>query len=247
MIKTLSNWTKKTVSTENRSMTLDAYRGTAVLLMIIFHLCWDLRDFGYLSYSLNDLFWINFRGIIMTLFISAVGWSAYLSYKDGIKWRNLFIRQSKLLLCTAAISIGTYLAFPNNWVFFGILHFILLAGFIILPVVRRPWVSLLLGTALLALFFFNDSVNSFNFHHYLTTNFSLPTYTLDLVNISPWISVIFLGPILGYLNLHKLPLPQHVLVTVLAFLGRHALLVYLSHQLLLYTVVFFIHSVMSVF
>ncbi|MBU2240237.1 MAG: DUF1624 domain-containing protein, partial [Gammaproteobacteria bacterium] len=49
-----------------RSAFLDVYRGTAVLLMMIFHFCWDLRNFGFMEFSIYDPFWVYFRSLILT-------------------------------------------------------------------------------------------------------------------------------------------------------------------------------------
>ena len=222
---------------KNRSSFLDAYRGLAVFLMIIFHFCWDLRAFGYMKYALSDPFWVSFRGVIMTLFISAIGWSAYLSYQHAIRWRGFLIRHGKLLVCAVATSLGTYLAFPNNWIFFGILHFIFLASLIVIPVARLPRLSLSIGLLLLGVYFLNNDVHTFSMHQYLTSNFHFPSYTLDFVHPLPWLGVLFFGPILGAIKLHHINLPISKFTSVLTFLGRHALPIYLCHQLVLYSMV----------
>lgn len=222
---------------KSRSSTLDFYRGLAVLLMIIFHLCWDLREFDYMDYSLHDPFWVSFRSIIITLFMSAVGWSSYLSCRNGYHWPAIFKRQGKLFIAAAGISLATYLVAPQNWIFFGILHFIFLASWLVLPVARRPWLSLIIGLTILAAYFNVDSIRQFSLHTYLTGEFGFPQRTLDIVNLLPWMGVVFLGPIMGHLKLHKIKLPKRLNSRVIAFLGRHALPVYLCHQLVLFSIV----------
>lgn len=237
MNKTCSSLKHALGKSHSRSPLLDAYRGTAVLLMIVFHLCWDLRAFGYMEYSLKSPFWVSFRAVIMTLFISAIGWSAYLSYRHKINWSTFFQRHMKLLLCAMAISLATYLAFPNNWIFFGILHFILIASLIITPFSQRPWLSAAIGLLLLAVYFFSDTVNAFNFHRYLINIFNLPTYTLDFVHPLPWIAVLFLGPLAGALKLHTVPFPSNLFTQLFVLAGRYALPIYLCHQVVLYSLV----------
>ncbi|TBR40940.1 DUF1624 domain-containing protein [Marinomonas agarivorans] len=229
----------------SRSTFLDAYRGCAVLLMIVFHLCWDLRAFDYLEYSLKSPFWVSFRAIIMTLFITAIGWSAYLSYRTSIRWNAFLTRHIKLLLCATAISLATYLAFPDHWIFFGILHFILLASIIITPVSQRPWLSVGIGVTLLSIYFFNDDINAFSFHRYLTHTFHLPTYTLDFVHPLPWFAVVFFGPLLGHLGLHNIRLPENRVSTLFALAGRYALVIYLCHQLVLYSLVTLLDTIIK--
>lgn len=220
-----------------RSSSLDLYRGLAVLLMIIFHFCWDLREFDYIDYSLRDPFWVDFRSIIISLFMSALGWSSYLSCRNGYQWQSIFKRQFKLFLAAGGISLATYLAFPQNWIFFGILHFIFVASWLVLPVARKPWLSLFIGISILAAYFFFDSIRQFSLHTYLTGEFGFPKRTLDIVNLLPWMGVVFLGPMMGHLQLHNIKVPRLLNSQLLAFLGRHALPIYLCHQLLLYSLV----------
>ncbi|WP_242603199.1 heparan-alpha-glucosaminide N-acetyltransferase [Marinomonas sp. MED121] len=229
-------------STHQRSSSLDLYRGLAVLLMIIFHLCWDLREFDYIDYSLRDPFWVGFRSLIISLFMSALGWSCYLSCRNGFQWPSILKRKFKLFLAAGGISLATYLAFPQNWIFFGILHFIFVASWLVLPVARKPWLSLAIGIGILLAYFGSDTLNAFSLHTYLTSEFGLPKRTLDIVNLLPWLGVVFIGPIMGHLKLHTLKLPYYLNSRVLTFLGKHALPVYLCHQLLLYSLIALVTS-----
>ena len=245
----LAKWTpfarRESFASSSRSSSLDLYRGLAVLLMIIFHFCWDLREFDYIDYSLRDPFWVNFRSLIITLFISALGWSCYISCRKGYHWPSILTRQFKLFLAAAGISLATYLAFPENWIFFGILHFIFLASWLVLPLARKPWLSLALGLAILTVYFTVEQVHNFSLHTFLTQTFGLPKRTLDMVNLLPWMGVVFIGPIMGHLQLHKWQVPTYLNSKVLIFLGRHALIVYLCHQLVLYSLVAFITQLLQ--
>lgn len=219
---------------DQRGALLDIYRGVAVFLMIIFHFCWDLRAYGYMEFSLKAPFWVHFRELIMFLFISAVGWSAYLMYQNGIQWRRFMQRQGKLLLCAAAISAGSYLAFPHNWIFFGIIHFIFIASLLVAPLASKPKISFALGICLMIIYLTSNDIQNFNLHHTLVKHFSLPHYTLDFVHPALWTAIVFLGPMLGYLGLHQYPVPRYAALNWFAFLGRYALSIYLVHQVVIY-------------
>lgn len=231
----------------HRSHFLDSYRGLAVVLMIAFHFCWDLREFGYLSYQLHSPFWVSFRAVIMTLFLSAVGWSAYLSYHKGFSIKPFVSRNGKLLICAACISLATYLVLPSKWIFFGILHFIFLASIVVTPCVRWPKLCLVLGLASLTLYFTTDWLNTQPLRHTLTELLHLPRYTVDIVYPFPWLSVVFIGPILGYWQVHKIALPNSKIVEILAWFGRHALSIYLVHQVILFGLVASVHWLLKNF
>lgn len=221
-----------------RSPFLDVYRGLAVLLMMIFHLCWDLRHFGFIHYNLHDPFWVDFRSLILTLFLTAIGWSAYLTSKTTSKHRLIsWQRDSKLFISAGVISLATYLALPDQWIYFGILHFILVASFIIRPLARWPVACALFGSLILLAYQTTSWLHFPNAFTTISHYIALPEKTLDIVFPLPWIGVVFLGPLLGYLQWHKLYLPKHIFTRTLAFMGRHALLIYLSHQLILFSLV----------
>lgn len=226
----------QSVSTK-RSLFLDAYRGLAVALMIVFHFCWDLRNFNFLEFSIYDPFWVYFRSLILTLFLTAVGWSSYLTLQAN-KANAFWHRDIKLFIAAAAISLATYLAAPNQWIYFGILHFIFVASLVTRPLLRWPLCSALIGASIVAIYKTTDWLlfpNAFGFitEHIIT----LPFRTLDIVFPFPWIGVVLIGPLLGYLGWHKLHIGQGLAVKILAFMGRHALPIYLVHQLILFSAV----------
>lgn len=215
---------------------LDSYRGLAVVLMIIFHFCWNLRDFGFIAFDEHDAFWVNFRALIVFMFVSAVGWSSYVACQNHQPWRRFAKNQAKVALAASLISLGSYLALPEQWVFFGILHFIFAAGWIVRPLSVHPIISATLGIALITISYCYQ-IDSISSHRWFIHTFSAPSATLDYVNPLPWLGVALIGPIFGYCQAHKVRLTQNIVVNTLTFLGRHALLAYLLHQLILYPII----------
>ncbi len=219
-----------------RSAFLDVYRGSAVLLMIIFHFCWDLRNFGFMEFSIYDPFWIYFRSLILTLFLTAIGWSTYITLN---KARNpsFWKRDLKLFISATGISLATYLAVPNQWIYFGILHFIFIASLITRPLVKWPITSALLGAIIIFVYHSTNWLHFPNAFTTITSYVELPERTLDIVFPFPWIGVVLIGPLLGYLNWHKIPTPSNLAIDILAFMDRYALPIYLTHQLILFCLV----------
>lgn len=225
-----------TVLETPRSSLLDTYRGLGVLLMIIFHFCWDLGNFGFIEFSLANPFWNHFRDIIVTIFVSAVGWSAYLAVQRHhaiILWK----RDLKLLLAIVLISLGTYLAFPNNWIYFGILHFLFLVTYLVRPMAKWPIISAIVGGIIIVIYNTSDWLSFPNALPLIIHTLHLPTKTLDIAFPFPWIGVALVGPLLGYLKIHQCPIPKHAITSLLAWMGRHALPIYLLHQLILFALV----------
>lgn len=229
---------------KNRAKTLDAYRGLAVALMIVFHFCWDLRDFGFLEYSLEAPFWIGFRYVILFLFLTAVGWSSYLAHISQQTHYRFCFNQFKILSAAVIISLGSFLAMPKQWIFFGILHFIFLSSMIIRPISGHALISTCLGGAIILLTYLLP-IDSSVIRDWFSLTLGAPNYTLDYVSPFPWIGVVLIGPIFGYLKIEQIALAKSKVSTLLALMGRHALVIYLGHQLLLYPLVACVHFLIS--
>ena len=108
----------------------------------------------------------------------------------------------------------------------------------IYPIARYARLSGLLGLSILLVYLTTDWLQFPEFRHMLTVEYGFPTRTLDIVYPFPWLACIFLGPLLGYYRLHSLALPAHVLTRSIAWFGKHAMPIYLLHQILLYGLVF---------
>jgi len=137
------------------------------------------------------------------------------------------------------ISLATWIAFPAYWVYFGIIHFILLASLLGLPFVGRGVLSLISGILILLLYW-SGLWQETGLYSLLKAPLHLPRYTLDLVPLLPWFGVVLLGIAFAAFGLHRRIeewLPEHRFPS-LRWSGRHALAIYLLHQPLLYGAVY---------
>ena len=230
----------------NRIEGLDILRGFAIVLMIIFHLSYDLNYFGFVDINItSDPFWLNFRSFIVTLFLIVVGISLALTHKNGIKWQKIKKRVVVLFLASSGITLITYIIFPKKWVYFGILHSILILSIIALPFINRGYLSLFLAVIIIVGYnFFN--MNMHPLFNILKNPLHLPAHTVDLAPIIPWFSVVLIGVAIVAFNWHKKIFRPNIFNsitkfhTTLKFLGRHALLIYLIHQPILFGIVWLI-------
>lgn len=227
-----------------RASFLDAYRGVAVMLMIAFHFCWNLKAFGYLQYSLQDPFWVLFRYIILALFLSAVGWSSYLAIQARQPFKRYILNLSKIGFAAMIISLGSYLASPEQWIFFGILHFIFLAAIIVRPFAVRPIFSCTVGVFIVFSTYLNPWFEASEIRTWFT-DIGAPKRTLDYISPLPWLGIVLIGPIFGYFKIEQLTLPKWLGIKLIVFLGRYALPVYLMHQVILYPLVAIVHHLLG--
>lgn len=211
---------------------VDELRGIAILLMVVFHFCYDLRYFGYVDWNVpNGPYWWPFRYLILTLFIFTMGMSLSLAHGHVLRWKKFTIRLGQLVLAAAAITLMSLYVFPNSWIYFGILHFLALASVLGVLLVRTPLMALAAGLLLLLLYWSGVLDNQWPFN-YLDV---WPPGTEDYVPLFPWLGVTFLGVAAGAIA-HRVPgdkllfwLPRWI-----GYAGRHGLIIYLVHQPLLF-------------
>ena len=218
---------------KNRLLWVDTLRGFAIVLMIIFHFCYDLRYFGYVDWDVpNGSNWWPFRYLILTLFVFTVGISLHLGHGDGFKKKSFFNRLLRLSIAALAVSLISLFLFPNSWIYFGILHFIAVASLLGLPLARFPKVALLLGIILLVGYWTSllESIWPFSFFSSL-----LPVNTEDFVPLFPWLGIMYLGiGTAAIFPVSKADISPVKPVKFLAAMGRHGLIIYLVHQPILF-------------
>ncbi len=225
----------------NRDHSLDLMRGVAILMMIAFHLIYDLNEFGFTDIPLSG-YWLTtyWRYLIVFLFLSSVGISLVMAYGKQFNIAKFSKRMVILGLAALAVSLGTYFMFANAWVYFGILHLIWASCFIAIFFVRLPNLSLLIGLSILALAYFNLPDLSF-LRVILSDN--IPRASIDFYPLFPWISLVFLGIYMGHNPWYKKIITLRS--TFIQYLGQHSLLIYLVHQVLLFGLVATIYNVIN--
>jgi uncharacterized membrane protein len=217
-----------------RIALIDVLRGVAIVLMIAYHASFDLNYHGWIQQDFNGApFWLIARAFIVTLFLLLAGISLVLNAQrpDSTSfWR----RQGRLLAACLAVSLGSYLMFPQSFIFFGILHFILLASLIGRLFVRFHYLTLVAALLVLAI---GLGVSHPLFNTPTLQWLGLMTYkpfTEDYVPFLPWFGVVLAGIFVGKLILNQ-PRPGWLSAPLtgmqaLALAGRHSLTIYLLHQ-----------------
>ncbi len=216
---------------------VDALRASAILLMVAFHFCYDLRYFGYVDWDVpNGPGWWQLRYLILTLFLGTVGISLSLAHGDGVHWRRFAWRWGQIALSALAITLMSLVIFPDAWIYFGILHFIALASLLCLPLIGRPRTALALGLVLLLAHNAGWVDSRWPFHWLEPW---LSPHTEDFVPLLPWLGLTWLGLWLGDVwRRRNWPDPLPVPPGWVAWPARHSLLIYLVHQPLLFALFF---------
>jgi uncharacterized membrane protein len=231
---------------KQRLWEIDTLRGITIILMIIYHIIYNLRFFG--GYDINllspGLFFL--QKTIGSSFLLLVGISLTLSYnKSYSKVKELknsnFIKYLKrgttIFLAGMVITLVSWIFYRQLYIRFGILHLIGLGIILSYPLIKFKYVNLGLGIILI---FIGQIIKDmvFNFSWLLGLGFMPKNFfTLDYYPLIPWIGVILIGIYLGNTLYNKNKLIVKIpnlsnlrIIKGLSFLGKHSLLIYLLHQ-----------------
>ncbi len=217
---------------KQRLLWLDALRGFAIVLMIVFHFCYDLRYFGWVDWNVpNGDKWWQFRYVIITIFSFTIGVSLSLAHGAQFKRQAFLKRFIQLIAGAFVVTVMSLFLFPNSWIYFGILHFIAAGSVISAPFIKYPKIAL--GLGLLILISYNLSlINSDMPFGWIGL---APWDAEDYVPLFPWLSAILIGVAVGgLLPVRQFDIPQSKVINLFAFMGGHGLIIYLIHQPLLF-------------
>ena len=234
-------------ASSGRIEIVDIARAVALLAMVVYHFTWDLEFFNYVERGLTgEGGWRIFARIIASSFLFLVGVSLVLAHGKGMRWRPFLVRLGQVAGAAAAVTVATWFATPNSFVFFGILHHIVLASLVGLIFLKLPWfvVALAAAGAVALPHYVSDPVFDSRWLAW-TGLFESPPLSNDLVPVFPFFGAVLAGMAVAQLakgagtfdllrgwNARLQPLWP------LGWLGRHSLLFYLVHQPVLIGLVF---------
>lgn len=213
---------------------LDALRGLAIVAMIIYHFCFDLRHFGITRSDFeHDLRWLAARTLILSSFLLIAGISVVLarrSHAPAARWlRHVALIAGAAVLVTAA----SWLMFPQSFIWFGVLHAIAVSLLLVRPLAARPCVAGAVGIVVIVagLTYANPAFDhrALGWIGFMTQK----PVTEDYVPLFPWAGVLFVGLAVGHwLERTRFAalLPLAGAPVALRWLGRHSLAAYLIHQ-----------------
>ena len=192
------------MKTQKRLLGIDIFRGWAILLMISFHISYDLQLFHIIDLHIqSNTFFKWFRFLIVTMFLLTVGMSLKLAHRDKINWSKLKKRAIFLGISSLIVTIASYFIFPHTWIYFGILHFILLSSFIVLPLLNYPFTALTIAITTFIAFHLNILNMHWLFNMVAVPLHLPPTISVDIVRLFPWVSFVLIGMAMVTLNWHR--------------------------------------------
>ena len=224
---------------------IDYLRFLAIVLMLGYHCIWDLVEFNLVSRAFFLSPEVTFFGrLCLTTFLFCMGYSLALAYSAGIDWKKFGKRWLKLGLAAGFVSISTYIFYPKQWIYFGIIHHIAATSVLLLPLLKIPRLSLLLGLYILLPYWLNslglcqyaqNPLYPWLKPHCLYPQPLLFQPTLDFIALLPWTACSMLGIGAHYFQLHKKLQPPYS--ATIQWCSRQSLYIYLAHQPILYALI----------
>ncbi len=233
----------------SRFWEVDTLRGVAIVMMVIYHLLWDLWAFGVTpEIVLYAGFWKYFQRTCAGLFLILVGVSLTLSYNRAVEKRGsqglykkflirgAFVFSLGMILTLVLMAVSALTGFGLH-VEFGILHLIGFSIAAAYPFLRLKWPNLILWAVFfIAGYFVQDMRVDTTWLVWL--GLTPAGYDpVDFFPVIPYFGVVLLGVFLGN-TLYPGGYRAFVMpdwssiypVRILEFLGQHSLLIYMIHQ-----------------
>ncbi|WP_245534911.1 heparan-alpha-glucosaminide N-acetyltransferase [Sphaerobacter thermophilus] len=234
-----------------RYWEVDALRGVAILMMVLYHCLYDLAEFGGHDIRVRSGFWDGFADATAFLFIFLAGVSLSISYARmrgcqpspvSSGFPKFARRGARIFAYGLLVSVATWVVDPEHYVRFGVLHLIGASIILAYPLLGRAVPAAVLGLVLVAAGVALEVVRyPLGYPWLLWVGFRpdhLPVF--DYRPLLPWFGVVLLGVALGQWlypqarRVVELPdLSRFAPITFLGLLGRRSLAIYLVHQPLL--------------
>ncbi|WP_230532785.1 DUF1624 domain-containing protein [Microvirga roseola] len=226
---------------------IDVARGVAILAMIVYHFAWDLSFLNLIETNIIQVpAWRWFARAIAGSFLFLAGFGLALAHAEGFRRLSFLKRLLKVGGAAAIITLVTLFAFPQSYIFFGILHAIAVSSVLALPFLRlHP--SVVLGAAVICVaapLVFTSPALDAPWLDWLGLGAADPV-TNDYVPIFPWFGLVLAGLAAGLWHLpHRQTMrlarwrAKDSLGRGLIWAGRESLPIYLIHQPVLLAVLY---------
>jgi len=220
-----------------RIWEIDFLRGLAIILMVGYHLLFDLGEFAgvkrFLGFSTNlsSTAWTIAQIFFAQLFVILSGTSSTLS-------RNNIRRGLRLLAVSLLVSAATYVFDPTSAVFFGILQCLAISMLIYGAAFEKAGAAACaawgaLGAGLAAVLPVLKKALTIRTDWLLPFGLPSPSFSsFDYFPLIPWFGIFLFGAALGksvYASRRSL-LPWRPPKTFVNWAGRHSLWIYILHQ-----------------
>jgi uncharacterized membrane protein len=225
-----------------RFWEVDAARGVAIIMMVIYHTTYDLDALGGYDVDATSGNWALFADATAGLFLFLVGVSLAISRSrtslSGWRLFGKYLARGLRILAYGMILTGIFLALQMGVVAFGILHLIGISIILAYPFLKLRFTNLVLGSLIFVAGQYVLAQDLVSETYWLLPFGVVPEGVImpDYRPLLPWFGVVLIGLFFGNVIYtdgrrpaslpDKAPLPAGPLLP----LGRNSLFIYLIHQ-----------------
>jgi uncharacterized membrane protein len=226
----------------NRFWEVDAARGVAIIMMIVYHFTYDLDTLGGYNIQSTTGYWALFADVTAGLFLFLVGVSLAISRTrtNLTGWRlfGKYLARGLRILAYGVVLTVVFLALEMGIVAFGILHLIGTSIILAYPFLGLRFTNLVLGVLIFAAGQYILALDHYSQSFWLLPFGIVPEGVImpDYRPLLPWFGVVLIGLFFGNVVYGDGRRPAvledkaPVLARPLLSPGRNSLLIYLIHQ-----------------
>lgn len=217
------------------------------MAMIAFHTLFDLNFFGIIALPLYSGALGVFAYSIGTAFLVLVGISLHLSraaaesrLSKGEMRTKFAVRGLETFGLGLIVTAATYVYLSAGYIVFGVLHCIGISILLAYPFLRRPLAAAIVGLCTIVAGIVIAPL-TFSFPWLLPLGFSpIGFESVDYFPLLPWLGVVLLGVVIGRIlysrRQRRFAIRDRLAsrpARFVAWLGRHSLVIYFLHQLII--------------
>ncbi|CAA9447148.1 MAG: hypothetical protein AVDCRST_MAG58-550 [uncultured Rubrobacteraceae bacterium] len=226
----------------DRFWEVDAARGVAIIMMIVYHSTYDLDTLGGYDVQSTSGNWDLFADVTAGLFLFLVGVSLAISRArtSMTGWRlfGKYLARGLRILAYGMVLTVVFLALGMGVIAFGILQLIGVSIILAYPFLKLRFTNLVLGTLIFAAGQYILAQGLYSQSFWLLPFGVVPEGVVmpDYRPLLPWFGIVLIGLFFGnskYGDGRRPAVTEDkapVLARPLLPLGRNALFVYLIHQ-----------------
>jgi uncharacterized membrane protein len=222
-----------------RLWTVDFLRGTAIALMVAYHVFFDLHYLGIMRLPMNGWPLLLMQRTIAILFLGLVG--ASLAIKKRTFGQDAR-RAGIIFFFALCITAATFIWPGKGFIAWGVLHFIALSIVLGHFFVRFGKWNALFGLGVIGAWLALSGKVA-GAYLLLPLGFAPANfYSYDYYPLLPWFSLVLFGMAVGSTGIfQKLDskIRKPALSSQLCWAGRHSLAIYLVHQPVIIGLIFF--------
>ena len=223
----------------DRFWEVDAARGVAIIMMVIYHTTYDLDILGEYDIQSTSGYWSLFADVTAGLFLFLVGVSLAISRartrRTGWSLFGKYLTRGLRIFAYGMVLTVVFLVLRMGVVAFGILHLIGVSIILAYPFLRLRFTNLVLGALIFAAGLYMMAQNPTSGSFWLLPFGVVPEGVTmpDYRPLLPWFGVVLIGLFFGnvvYGSGGRLADKAPALARPLLPLGRNSLFIYLIHQ-----------------